>query len=163
MLIDTLVEDPQWEALDIGGLAERAVAVTLDHLSVALSGCEVAILACNDARISTLNEEFRGKPTATNVLSWPSENLTSEEDGGAPLPPEDPMLGDIAIAYETCVQEANEAGKPLDAHVRHLIVHATLHLLGYDHVRDADAARMERLESAIVMSAFADPDPYSAA
>ena len=85
------------------------------------------------------------------------------KDGGAPLPPEDPMLGDIAIAYETCVQEANEAGKPLDAHVRHLIVHATLHLLGYDHVRDADAARMERLESAIVMSAFADPDPYSAA
>jgi probable rRNA maturation factor len=68
-------------------------------------------------------------------------------------------LGDIAIAYETCARESAEAGKPLQDHVTHLLVHGVLHLLGYDHVRDRDATRMEGLESEILGKLGLD-DPY---
>jgi probable rRNA maturation factor len=69
-------------------------------------------------------------------------------------------LGDIAIAYETCAREAQEAGKPLADHLRHLIVHGLLHLLGYDHIRDPDATLMEGLEVEILGKMGID-DPYT--
>ena len=69
-------------------------------------------------------------------------------------------LGDIAIAWDTCAREAAEAGKPLEEHLTHLIVHATLHLLGYDHENDADAELMENLESTILVD-MGFPDPYA--
>ena len=69
-------------------------------------------------------------------------------------------LGDIAISYDTCAREAAEAGKPFDFHVIHLIVHGTLHLLGYDHERDGDATLMEGLEVEI-LGKLDIPDPYS--
>ena len=80
-----------------------------------------------------------------------------------PLPPKLPMdaeLGDIAISYDTCAREAAQAGTPIDHHVTHLIVHATLHLLGFDHVRDADATLMEGFETEI-LGKLDIPDPYS--
>jgi probable rRNA maturation factor len=78
----------------------------------------------------------------------------------APPDPEDgPELGDIALAFETCAREAAEAGIPFENHVLHLVVHGTLHLLGYDHVRDADGDLMERTEVEILAS-LGVPDPY---
>ena len=73
--------------------------------------------------------------------------------------PTDPELGDIAIAYQTCEAEAQAAGKPMTEHVTHLIVHATLHLLGFDHERDEDATLMEGLETQILGKMGLD-DPY---
>lgn len=146
--VDVVVEDDRWSALDLEALADRAVGATLAHRG--LSGGEVVILACDDARIAALNADFRGKPRATNVLSWPSEELGPDEDGGEPLPPEDEALGDIAIAWETCEAEAAAAGIAMDDHVTHLIVHAVLHLLGHDHERDGDAALMEGREVEIL-------------
>lgn len=158
-LVDIVFEDPRWEAFGLPALADCAARATLSHLGLGaagdFAGHEISCLACDDARISVLNADFRGKETPTNVLSWPAEELAAEEEGGQPdLPDVDgPFaegLGDIAIAYETCEREALEQGKPMADHVTHLMIHATLHLLGYDHIREGDAELMERTEIAIL-------------
>lgn len=159
MLVDTVIEDPRWEDAGLPALAEAAARAALAHLGIDPEDHEIALLACDDARIAALNGQFRGKPHPTNVLSWPSEDLSPEDEGGAPLPPEEAELGDIALAWETCAREAAEAGKPLEAHLRHLVVHAVLHLLGHDHETDGDAARMETLEIEI-LGKMGDPSPY---
>ena len=125
---------------------------------------EVDILACGDEEIANLNSEFRGKPKPTNVLSWPAYSLASEVAGGTPKgPPEavigDPSLGDIAISFETCEKEAEQSGRSFEQHICHLLTHACLHLLGYDHENDEDATVMEALEVKILES-LNIPDPY---
>ncbi|MEN8892563.1 rRNA maturation RNase YbeY [Planktotalea arctica] len=153
MLTDILIEDERWSVLGLGALAETAARATLVHLSLDPSAFEIAVLACDDERIATLNTEFRGKPSATNVLSWPSDDRASEIEGTAPDKPLLPMeaeLGDIAISYDTCARESGAAGKTLHDHTVHLIVHGTLHLLGFDHIRDLDATLMEETEVAIL-------------
>lgn len=163
-MIEVLLDDLRWRPLMLESLAERAVGMTLGHLDIDVAAAEVSLLGCDDARIADLNAAFRDKSGATNVLSWPSEDLAPERPGGRPIPPEpDPdgtlALGDIAIAFETCEREAREMGKTMDAHVTHLLVHGTLHLLGYDHERDADATLMQRLETEILGKMGLD-DPY---
>lgn len=156
-LVDTLIEDPRWEALGLGDLAETAALASLAGVGLPATGFAISLLGCDDRRIAELNADFRGKPQPTNVLSWPSDERGAVRDGAAPLrprpgPEEMPEeLGDIAIAFETCEREAAEQGKPVRVHVTHLLVHGTLHLLGYDHVRDGDAALMEGLEAKILL------------
>lgn len=158
MSVEIIVEDARWSELE--RLAEMAVSAALAGASLP-DAHEVAILGCDDARIAALNAEFRGKPVATNVLSWPTE---ARDPDVAPPDPErgDPELGDIAIAFETCAREAAEQGKAFDAHVIHLLVHAVLHLIGHDHETEAGAARMEALETRIVVR-MGFPDPYASA
>jgi len=163
-LVDTLIDDPAWDAIDLAGLAEAAGQATLRHLGLDPAGYEISLMGCDDARIAMLNAEFRGKPMPTNVLSWPSEDRATDTPGAARAWPEPGQgmpveLGDIAIAHGTCAAEADVAGIPLRAHVSHLIVHGVLHLLGYDHIDDADADLMEGLEAAI-LAGMGVPDPY---
>ncbi|WP_323803619.1 rRNA maturation RNase YbeY [Sulfitobacter litoralis] len=162
--LDVIEEDPRWADLDLEALCPRVITTTLAHLSLEASVAEVTVLACDDAHIATLNADFRDKPTPTNVLSWPAEERGAAQDGEIPLPVTpgfDKMLelGDIAISYDTCHAEAEAACKPMVDHVTHLIVHGVLHLLGYDHERDGDAALMERLEVEILGKLGLD-DPY---
>ncbi len=162
MLTDTLIEDDRWHAVDLPALAERAAVATLLHLGLDPDDWEIAVLACDDARIAELNGDFRDKPQPTNVLSWPSDERGADQPGTRPAPPvpgPDSELGDIAIAYDTCAKEAAAAGRALADHATHLIVHATLHLLGYDHVRDQDATLMEACEVEI-LGKLGIPDPY---
>lgn len=158
MSVDVIIEDKRWQAAALADLAEVAVAATFATLGVPDS-CEVSLMGCNDARIADLNADFRGKPVPTNVLSWPSEERGADRDGDQPQRPSDPELGDIAIAYDTCAREAADAGRTMTAHCTHLIVHGTLHLLGYDHERDADATLMEGLETQI-LGKLGIADPY---
>ncbi len=159
-LVDVVIEDARWNEDHLSALAENSARATLAHLGLAAEGFEIACLACDDARIAALNTEFRGKPQPTNVLSWPTWDLSAEADGGAPdLPEPDDSLGDIALSYDTCAREAAEQGKQFDAHLTHLIVHSVLHLLGYDHIRDKDAALMEETEVAI-LAQLGVADPY---
>lgn len=161
--IDIMIEDPRWDALGMDVLANRAIAPVAARFG--LDTFEVAILATTDAHIAELNGEFRTKHQATNVLSWPNAELGAEIDGDTPAPPQtdfpgEPMaLGDIALAYETCANEAEAAQKPLPAHITHLIVHGFLHLLGFDHIRPADALLMEGIEVDI-LAQLGQPDPY---
>ncbi|MBJ3762350.1 rRNA maturation RNase YbeY [Maribius pontilimi] len=160
-LVDVTIEDIRWSALDIDALATNACAATLDHLGLGLEW-EIALLACDDARIAVLNQDFRQKSAPTNVLSWPSEERGADIAGTAPRAPDpsDPELGDIAIAYDTCAAEARAADVPLADHATHLIVHGLLHLLGYDHERDADGDLMERCETQI-LAQMGLSDPYA--
>jgi probable rRNA maturation factor len=162
MLCDVVIEDDRWEAAGLEDLSERAARATLEHLALDPEDWEISILGCDDARIAGLNEDFRDKPQPTNVLSWPSEERGAEVPGAVPVPPvpgPDRELGDIAIAWDTCAREAAEGDKPLADHVTHLIVHAVLHLLGYDHVRDQDATLMETTEVEI-LGKLGVSDPY---
>jgi probable rRNA maturation factor len=161
MTIDCLIEDPRWDALDLVALAEAASDAALSELGLEPSVWEISVMGCDDTRMAALNASFRDKNRPTNVLSWPSDERSVAVAGEMPVAPDpaDPELGDIAIAFETCEAEARAAGKPLADHVTHLIVHATLHLLGYDHERDADATLMEGLETQILGKMGLD-DPY---
>lgn len=162
MPVEVVIEDDRWQAAGLEALAGRAAAATLSHLGLDPGVWDISVLGCDDARIAVLNGEFRAKPAPTNVLSWPSEERGAAVAGAAPalpLPGPDPELGDIAIAYDTCAREAAEAGRPLADHVSHLVVHAVLHLLGYDHIRDPDATLMEAIEVAI-LGKLGVADPY---
>ena len=164
MELDVLIEDTRWVALDIEALAHAGVLATCDHLDIDDDAVEICVLACDDARIAALNSDFRDKSTATNVLSWPTEELASHTPGGSPKSPTPDaagalVLGNIAIAYDTCLREAAEMGRPVESHVTHLIVHGTLHLLGYDHIRDPDATLMEAIETEI-LGKMGINDPY---
>lgn len=153
MTVDLVLEDARWDGLE--ALAVQACGAVMAHLGYG-SDWEVSLLACDDARIAELNGAFRAKDQATNVLSWPSEERGAARPGETPgraapdFPGEPLELGDIAIAYETCLREAEAQGKKFETHVSHLLVHGTLHLLGYDHIDDKDAALMEGLEVEIL-------------
>ena len=159
-LVDIVIEDPRWSEAEIGAVAERAAAAALTASGRDPELHEIGLLACDDARIATLNAEFRGTPAATNVLSWPAfAGQAPEEPPG--LPGEGPLfLGDLALAYDTCLREAEAAGVPLADHVAHLVVHGVLHLLGHDHGDDAEAEAMEDLETK-ALATLGVANPYS--
>lgn len=161
MSVETEIEDPRWDAAGLPVLAEAATDAVLRHLGLDPGVFEISLLGCDDARISGLNGAFRERQGPTNVLSWPSEERGAARPGAVPdLPdPDDPELGDIAIAYETCEREAADSGLRLEDHAMHLLVHGTLHLLGYDHIREADALLMERIEVEI-LATLGVADPY---
>ncbi|ACJ00344.1 rRNA maturation RNase YbeY [Rhodospirillum centenum] len=146
---------------------------------------ELSVVLADDATVRTLNRDYRGKDRPTNVLSFalyadgddadtPPEGLEVEQDGPeGDIPGDDDaedslaqgdappvLLGDVILAYETVVREAGEQNKPLADHLTHLVVHGVLHLLGYDHITDPDAERMERLETEI-LAGLGISDPYA--
>lgn len=160
MSVDVIIEDERWEAAGLDAIARRAADAALGHLGLEPTNWEVVVMGCDDDRIAALNADFRGKPRPTNVLSWPTEERGARSEGDVPEPPQgDPELGDIAIAYDTCLAEAEAAGRPLSDHALHLVVHGTLHLLGYDHVREGDGDLMEAAEIAI-LAKLGLPNPY---
>ncbi|WP_428772103.1 rRNA maturation RNase YbeY [Vibrio sp.] len=113
---------------------------------------EVTIRIVDQAESQQLNHDYRGKDKPTNVLSFPFE---------APEGIELDLLGDLVICRQVVEQEAREQGKPLLAHWAHMVVHGSLHLLGYDHIEDDEAEEMEALETQIMQQMGFD-DPYLA-
>ncbi len=152
---------PAWtEAVeDAETIVCRAVAASLQHACPGLQEAEISIVLVDDATQRILNETWRDKDRPTNVLSFPATdtvagNLPQREFPGVPL-----TLGDISLAFETVRDEAAAQHKPIAAHLAHLVVHGVLHLLGYDHLGDADAALMEGHEIAI-LAGLGIADPY---
>jgi probable rRNA maturation factor len=121
------------------------------------AGAEVSVVLADDATVHALNRDYRGHDKPTNVLSF--ANL---EDAEAPEAPagEPVLLGDVVLARETVLGEAAEQGKRAEHHLSHLCVHGLLHLLGYDHLAEADAAAMEDLERRI-LDRLGIADPYA--
>ncbi len=150
-----MVETDGWpEEAALSDLASIAIAAVWDELA---SGnqpdSELSLVFTDDAAIKELNNDWRDKDKPTNVLSFPAFPI---KPGQAP----GPMLGDIVIALETVVREAEDEEKSFDHHLTHLIVHGVLHLLGYDHETDDEAEEMEQLERKI-LARLAIPDPYA--
>lgn len=149
---ETLADD--WESL-AGSVAEAALGVAPELANHRLSA---SLLFTDDAEVHALNREWRGRDKPTNVLSFPMlarhELLALPADG----PPE--MLGDIALALETCTREAAERRVELSTHVAHLLLHGLLHLAGHDHEpSDAAAEEMEALETK-ALATLGIEDPY---
>jgi probable rRNA maturation factor len=139
-------------------LSERAAAAAAQIApELAQSRLTASVLFTGDEDIRALNAEWRGKDKPTNVLSFPMLERSDLLDLAPDGPPE--LLGDIALAYETCAREAAEKGIPIEQHAAHLIVHGLLHLAGYDHeTSDEDAEAMEALETkALAVMGLADP------
>ncbi|QSA18584.1 rRNA maturation RNase YbeY [Vibrio furnissii] len=113
---------------------------------------EVTIRIVDEPESHQLNLEYRGKDKSTNVLSFPFE---------APPGIEMDLLGDLVICRQVVEREAVEQNKPLLAHWAHMVVHGSLHLLGYDHIEDDEAEEMESLETEI-MQTMGFEDPYLA-
>lgn len=155
--LDIIVESPQWNAVpDVEPALRRAIdAAASPALVDALgsTGSELAIVLTDDAAIRALNRQWRGRDQPTNVLSFPCHE-------GSQTPTSPRLLGDVVIAYETTANEAQAQGVRFDHHLAHLAVHGFLHLLGYDHESDKEAATMERLEREI-LARLDVPDPYA--
>jgi len=160
MDLDVDIEQP-WPAGEWEALAERAAnAAARAAPELANPRLSASLLFTSDEEIHALNREWRQRDKPTNVLSFPmlerADLLALAPDG----PPE--LLGDVALAYETCAREAAEKGIPLADHAAHLIVHGLLHLAGHDHeISPADAEAMEALE-VFALELIGIADPYSA-
>lgn len=160
-LMDLDIDIDGWPAdLDWADIAERALAAAqgVEPL-LANPRLTASLLFTSDAEVHTLNREWRGKDKPTNVLSFPM----LERDAFANLSPEGPpeMLGDLALAYETCAHEAAERGVPIAHHTAHLLIHGFLHLAGHDHVEsDEEAEAMEALEIA-ALAKMGIGNPYA--
>ena len=107
---------------------------------------EISVMLTDDKEIKKLNRMYRGKNKPTNILSFPLIDFTQND----PISPEGKELGDLVLAYNTLEREAQEQKKAFEDHLRHLIVHGTLHLLGYDHEDPEEADKMEALEITIL-------------
>jgi probable rRNA maturation factor len=158
MILDVSIEADWPTATDWEALAERAAAALAPLVpELANPRLSASLLFADDADVHELNREWRGKDKPTNVLSFPM--LEREDLLGLPAdgPPE--LLGDIALALETCAREAADKGLPLEHHATHLIVHGLLHLAGHDHeISPEDARTMELLEiKALAQLGIADP------
>ncbi len=133
-------------------LAEKAVLEALKQSGAKVGGvAELSIVLTDDAEQQVLNRDWRGIDKPTNVLSFPQIE---------PFTPIAGILGDITLARETLEREATELGKSFADHFTHLVVHGFLHILGYDHIEDADALVMEGLETQILAS-LGIADPYA--
>lgn len=159
-----------WTAADWPAIAqtsvEAAVAAT-PYAALALMPLtlEVAVKLSGDDEVQTLNRDFRDKDKPTNILSFPQTPpdlllaLSTSAAGAAAGDDAEAILGDMILAGETCIREAADKKISLEQHVTHLIVHGTLHLLGYDHIEEAEASDMETLETQI-LAGLGVPDPY---
>ena len=150
--IDIQVQSPLWKAEPAAATTVRA-AIAAAAVMLASPAGEVSVVLTDDSAIAKLNRDWRGIDRPTNVLAFPAQ---PPKASGGPR-----MFGDIAIAYETLARECADADKPFLHHLAHLVVHGFLHLMGYDHETDADAAAMEALEG-VILARLQVADPYRA-
>lgn len=149
--IDISMAEPEWKEsfLDVDDVVQMAVyhTVRMATLPDILKDreLETSVVLANDDLIQVLNREYRGMDKATNVLSF------AQMDSDFPVPEEEAYhIGDIILSYQTIDREAREQGKFFKDHFTHMVVHGTLHLLGYDHQNDDEATHMETLEIRIL-------------
>lgn len=164
MLEVAALRESPWPEADWDALAQRAAEIAIAQTPFAEwtgwpTAIEVAVRLTSDDEVHTLNRQYRQKDKPTNVLSFPMiqpdllEAVTQNSDDGEVL------LGDIVLAHGVCAAEAEERGVGVEDHATHLIVHGMLHLLGYDHMEDAQAEAMEAMERA-AMDQLGLHDPY---
>jgi probable rRNA maturation factor len=148
--IEIATQSAAWEKLPgTEAAVRRAIEAVLRDEGVQEG--EIGVVLTDDSRIRALNKSFRETDKATNVLAFPAPKPA----GNGPKP-----IGDIVLAYETLAREAESEGKTAEHHLMHLAVHATLHLLGFDHINEADAEAMETRERAILAD-LGIADPYA--
>lgn len=152
--IDIAIESDAWAQIDLDSLVASAVEAARIECGVKIAPfAEVSLLFCDDARIRDLNREWRGLDKPTNVLSFPAADPSKLAEA--------PLLGDIAVAFETVERERLEEEKSFSDHLSHMVVHGFLHLVGYDHEVEEDAEVMEEAERR-ALARLGIADPYAA-
>lgn len=142
-MIEVEIDDEAWRSVtDVEDLVEEAARLALDEAGV------VTVSLTDDETVADLNQRFRGKAGSTNVLSFPAAETAR------------PFLGDVILAWGVCTREAVEQNKPIADHLRHLVIHGVLHLLGHDHIEDGEAEAMEAIERTL-LAELGVPDPYA--
>jgi probable rRNA maturation factor len=164
ILLEVINESHGWDQKIFKTLAEDAISSTLLYLNYDPGIFEAAILICDDKKISELNHEFCDKRKTTNILSWPEKDLSTKISGEMPIRVSISnqsiiFLGNMAVSYQFTRAEAKEQDKNFYDHVHHLLVHGTLHLLGFVHDLEFDAKIMEKIEVEILAKALIS-DPY---
>ena len=164
MTLDIAIDaDAEWDSSsDWANLARSAAVAAIAESAFPQLGqgermVELSVRLTSDEEVHALNAEWRGKDKPTNVLSFPMAGEQELEMAVGPGP--ELMLGDIILARGVCEAEAADKGLPLESHAAHLMVHGTLHLLGYDHMDDDSAADMEAREVRALARIGID-DPY---
>jgi probable rRNA maturation factor len=163
MMLDIAIEsDSEWDSSGrwapvVRTAAEAAIAESaFPELAETDRHVELSVRLTDDDEVKALNAQWRGKDKPTNVLSFPQlalQQLERMDEDGPEL-----MLGDLVLARGVCEREAQEKAVPLEEHAAHLIVHGTLHLLGYDHQDEEAAAEMESREvRALARLGISDP------
>ncbi|MGI9357712.1 MAG: rRNA maturation RNase YbeY [Rhizobiaceae bacterium] len=151
--VDCAIESGEWpNVVACQMIADEAILATAQAVDNRVPDeAEVSLLFTDDSQMQALNAQWRDQNTSTNVLSFAASKGCGQTT---------PMLGDIVLALETITREAAEQDKAFDDHLSHLIVHGFLHLLGFDHIEDAEAGVMEQLEREICAS-LGIADPYA--
>ena len=151
MNIGVLIECEYWNTINVNEITEEAVKNTFIVMNIKADNIEVCFLFTNDVEVRSLNKSYRGIDKTTNVLSFSalsSDNDYNESDDDNDE--NDCILGSVALAFETIENEANEQEKTIENHLRHMIIHSLLHLLGYDHIDAKEAMKMEEIEIKIL-------------
>lgn len=162
--IELAHEAPWTDATDWDALATRAARAAIERtphgeLLTTPATVEISVRLTSDDEVHALNRQYRQKDKPTNVLSFPMvqpdliDTVSQNSDDGELL------LGDIVLAHGVCAAEALEKGVTVEEHATHLLVHGTLHLLGYDHMGDEDAEAMEEIERQ-ALGSLGIADPY---
>ena len=145
LTIDAAVNAPMWDAAPYASDAswiEAQLTPVIDGTALRLGELSIALI--DDAHMQGLNTQYRGKDAPTNVLSFPADG---------------PLLGDIVLSFETIAREAEAKSVSFADHLSHLLIHGFLHLQGYDHQNETDAAEMEALEIS-ALAALGIDNPY---
>lgn len=147
--IDISVQDPHWKSIKgVENFVEKAVTTTINTAPLPRQAqnkdLEVSIVLANDDLLHVMNREYREKDKPTNVLTFASIDSDEHQHGN------EFHLGDVMLSFQTLERESEEQEKFLNDHFCHLLVHGTLHLLGYDHIEESDANTMETLEIRIL-------------
>ena len=146
--------DPRWKRFDLTGYVRLLVSrvVQIHHMS--LNNFSLSVLACSDTKIKELNRKYRKKNKVTNVLAWPTAHyfFYLDQDFGSLDRNNYLFLGDIAISYERCLREASSQNINFNIYCYKLLVHAILHLLGYDHDISVRTSRMQLMETRVLNS-----------
>ncbi|MDR2681752.1 MAG: rRNA maturation RNase YbeY [Holosporaceae bacterium] len=165
MNLEISVEYDPWSRCDVKSIADECVSAVFSELKLNHYNVEICFLFTDDEELQILNKTYRGVDNPTNVLAFPADSIDNiegdhQEESHQEYQEYDEdsatcccnlcILGSVALAYETIEREAREQKKIFDDHLRHLVVHAVLHLLGYDHIGSSDAEQMENLEIKIL-------------
>jgi probable rRNA maturation factor len=153
VVIDLAIRCPGWRRRvpGVDAVAREAAKAAMLRAGRKRGAAELSLVLSDDEEVAALNQRWRDRSGPTNVLAFASEER--------PAPPAPLILGDVVLAFETVAREAKEQKKSLANHLRHLVIHGVLHLLGYDHDAAGPARRMEALETRI-LATLGVADPY---
>jgi len=152
LLADIIIENEAWDAIEnLEQVVNETCALVASHLELGkfIDQADLSVVLTDDEQIRSLNKDYRGKDTATNVLSFPLEELHYSNPSELKVL-NNSSIGDIVISYDTLFRESGEQNKNFIEHFKHLLIHSILHLLGYDHDNENDAEAMESEEIKIL-------------